>query len=223
MALGLLRSRQRSASQSGRCLSTAIDRDYFCAFHACRARSSSHIQPDDLNRRGELFLSTTRHRNFTSTLTRDARFARFFFSRLRRTTPDEAALAPAPAYSRWISPCMGERNWVALERGATPVVFVSLSDDATRLRWAGGAKDTPFDPAGLRVHVDTGALLHPSPILAAGEEDRFGRYSLIRSQLVIDALSDGLELDADRGGRYRWRDEWQNIAPLESGDAHIGE
>lgn len=182
--------------------------------------AQAEVRTDELTTRGELFLDSTQHRNFTSTLTRDARFSRFFFTRLRRTTPEEAAQAPSPRYSRLLSPCAGERNWVALEHGATPVVFISLSDDRTKLRWAGGAKEWPFDPKALR--VDGTRLFHPSPYVKEAEREQYGRYSLLRSTLVIDAFSDGLELDDEGGGRYRWRGEGCDIEPLREGDAIVG-
>lgn len=108
----------------------------------------------DLDAHGQIFLTGTRHRNFTSNLARDVSFADTFLRRIRRLKAGEAEDADEE-YTH-VSVCAGEQNLVRI--AATPIVFQDLVDD--RLTWA-GSFTLPFEPERICVS-DQGYLFHPS-------------------------------------------------------------
>jgi hypothetical protein len=85
--------------------------------------SSLFAKKDHLNKHGELFLTTTRIRNFTSKF-KDKAFLDFFCARLRQISEDERQKA---AKYDFVSPCGPELNWIRAED--TAVVFQDLDAD----------------------------------------------------------------------------------------------
>lgn len=94
-----------------------------------------------------------------------------------------------------------------------------LTSSAPDLRYA-GSLTYPFDPAALRVDSTTGYLYHPSPLSRRTKRSHFGPYSLLRSSLVLEHLSESLELEADpaAGGSYEFEGERYRLTSLQSGD-----
>ncbi|KDN52637.1 hypothetical protein K437DRAFT_254041 [Tilletiaria anomala UBC 951] len=117
-----------------------------------------------------------------------------------------SALARSQGY-QWISPCMGELNFV--KSADTPIVYRDISHDG-KLRWA-GTLTTPFNPDQLFVHPATGRLYTLSPpsgaaatsLTARGQPstNRFGDYSLLSSALVLQHLAAGLHMHDDLADR----------------------
>jgi hypothetical protein len=106
--------------------------------------SSSRLYHYDLSSHGQLFLSSTPHKTFTSSY-KDPAFLSLFWRRLR---PLSSSPTPSPPMAvsgentqereaweeealregyRWVSECMGERNLLRTEPGIeTPLVFDEL-------------------------------------------------------------------------------------------------
>lgn len=80
-----------------------------------------------LDLHGQLFLSSTPHKTFTSAH-RDPRFLATFFRRLRPLDPLEVDPADGFVY-RWVSECLGERNLLYSVCGKTPIVFTRLEEE----------------------------------------------------------------------------------------------
>lgn len=103
------------------------------------------------------------------------------------------------------------------------------------LRYA-GTLETHFEPSSLLVD-QRGYLYHPSPsspTLGSGRRkrpsdateasNRYGPYSLLRSQLVIDRLSEALDVDDTTGeGEYRFEGKWYSIGSLKEGHLKLGQ
>ncbi|EST09291.1 Protein of unknown function DUF4505 [Kalmanozyma brasiliensis GHG001] len=110
----------------------------------------------------------------------------------------------------WISPCGPELNLLRCQD--TPIVFRELSDDG-QLSWAGRQTET-FQPDALVVDPTNGYVYHPSPQPSRrkkeGATDKYGRLSLLGSNLVLTRLADGLDIDPDafergEGGSIEWK------------------
>lgn len=193
----------------------------------------------DVDVHGQLFLSTTKHRNL-ATAYRDPRFLSTLYARIRRNLArDERAQAVRQRGYEFQSDCMGERNWIRPEREGTVLVFQSLEGGgafpsrlpahgrlADSLKRAelhyGGSLTSPFDPTALRVDPKSGYLFHPSPNpsrrRAATEPSRYGPYSLLRSSLVLEHFASSLDYDDDGRGSFAYRGKRFNLAKLGEGD-----
>ncbi|KAG0151872.1 hypothetical protein CROQUDRAFT_667577 [Cronartium quercuum f. sp. fusiforme G11] len=90
---------------------------------------------------------------------------------------------------RWASRCGPELNFVKAD--CTPIVYQDLCKD-NQLSYA-GTLTTSFHPESLRVDPTTGYFFHPSP----GRKGRYGKFSLLRSSLVLDRLRTALVLDEE--------------------------
>ncbi|SPO30950.1 uncharacterized protein UTRI_05426_B [Ustilago trichophora] len=114
----------------------------------------------------------------------------------------------------WISPCGPELNLVRCQD--TPLVYRELSEEGM-LKWAGSLIE-PFRPDQLMVDPSNGYVYHPSPRPSSrrrqgGEkekESKYGKLSLLGSNLVLSRLADGLEIDPDafergQGGSIEWQ------------------
>ncbi|BGP28826.1 hypothetical protein JCM10296v2_000562 [Rhodotorula toruloides] len=173
----------------------------------------------DVDVHGQLFLSTTKHRN-VATAYRDPRFLSTLYARIRRNTgEDEKSLSVRQQGYEFQSDCLGERNYLRPDREGTVLVFQSLEEGELHY---GGSLTAPFDPAALRVDPTSGYLFHPSPIpsrrRAASEASRYGPYSLLRSSLVLEHFANSLEFDDDGRGSFGYREQRFDLAKLEDGD-----
>ncbi len=123
------------------------------------------------------------------------------------------ALAKSEGYD-WISPCMGELNFIRAEDA--PIVYKELvlpssshssssssspsSDQEARsgahLLWA-GTRTSPFDPTSLFVHPATGRLYTRAPRLSArrSRAETFGEHALLSSALVLQHFAHALDID----------------------------
>lgn len=199
------------------------------------ARPSSRISPT-ATVRPCLFLTIDLSHVGTA---EDAAFLDFFYSRLRRNTPDssdegatEAGELRAQGYD-WVSPCGPELNYVRAAR--TPIVFRSLSEGATPRdhpavkpadaaeRFAGvlhygGTLTEPFRPDALRADLD-GYLYHPSPQPSKkrSARERYGSYSLVGSALVLAKFRE-MDVGEDGSGSFLWRGRRWDFAALRPGD-----
>ncbi|KAH9815268.1 hypothetical protein DFH28DRAFT_1082547 [Melampsora americana] len=89
---------------------------------------------------------------------------------------------------RWVSRCGSELNFIKAD--CTPVVYKNLiSHNDHELSYA-GTLTTPFKPEFLRMDTTTGFVFHPSP----GAKARCGKFSLLRSSLVLNQLGASLTL-----------------------------
>lgn len=108
---------------------------------------------------------------------------------------------------------------------------------ADHLKWA-GSMAFPFQPDALKVDV-RGYLYHPSPEAQQSSSRRrrgraddseakvdsihpYGKYSLLRSELVISQFGKSLELQNDGSGSYEWLGQRYNIGLLQEGEATLG-
>ncbi|WFD23002.1 hypothetical protein MEQU1_001686 [Malassezia equina] len=166
---------------------------------------------------GQLFLYDTVPKNLTSCTPRCETEASHWTqddAALARMMQDGAEAGQEVIWKRlqeegiaWVSPCQGE--WNVIHAVDTPIVFRHLTNDG-HLVW-GGDYTMPWDPTQLRVHPDTGYLYHPSPMpplrrAKARGVSPYGPYSLIASQVVLQHLADGLQMDLEAGvGTLTWR------------------
>lgn len=94
----------------------------------------------------------------------------------------------------------------------------------------------PFQPDALKVDA-RGYLYHPSPEAQQnssrrrrqpqGDKQRgisepYGKYSLLRSELVISHFGKSLELQDNGSGSYEWLGHRQCIELLKDGEATLG-
>ncbi|EPQ27902.1 uncharacterized protein PFL1_04646 [Pseudozyma flocculosa PF-1] len=119
----------------------------------------------------------------------------------------------------WLSPCGPELNFVKTQD--TPIVFRELTSTG-KLHYAGSLQHD-FAPDSLHVDPSTGYLYHPSPDptsdsvrtrrRAKSKPDsaqRYGRFSLLSSSLVLQHLAHDLEIDPDQfhagdAGSVQWQ------------------
>ncbi|BGP12709.1 hypothetical protein JCM10213_008847 [Rhodosporidiobolus nylandii] len=179
--------------------------------------SSARTYLYDLDIHGQLFLYAAKPRTL-ATCFRDARFLDTFYSRLRRNESDtDAARELRGRGYEWVSMCMGEENFLCPDEDGSAVVYQGLEGGS--LTYA-GSLSTPFDPFSLRLDPSSGYLFHPSPLPRRAKTglSPYGPYSLLRSSLVLERFSDGLELDEDKGGSFEYEGRRYPIALLRDGD-----
>ncbi|ORY75026.1 hypothetical protein BCR35DRAFT_306441 [Leucosporidium creatinivorum] len=177
----------------------------------------------DVDIHGQLFLTSTKIRNFTSCF-KDPTFLSFFYTHLRRNElEDEEAQELRGRGFEWISLCGRERSFLRPED--TPLVFQKLGKEG--LTFA-GSNTHPFDPTSLRSDL-RGYLYHPSPPSPSlrrrslspspspSSPSPFGPYSLLRSSLVLEAFSKSLQIDEEGGGSFEWDGRRWEIGRLEEG------
>ncbi|GAA5918322.1 hypothetical protein JCM1841_002170 [Sporobolomyces salmonicolor] len=186
---------------------------------ASSATTSLRTYLYDVDHHGQLFLSSTQHRT-VATCYRDPTFLRTFYARLKRNEGgnDEAKQLRKEGYE-FVSPCMGEMNYVRPGRNASALVFQELH--GRELVYAGDLH-VPFDPTSLRVDAVTGYLFHPSPRpgRARDKGSPYGPYSLLRSSLVMERFADSLELDDGRGGSFEYEGGRYGLGVLTEGDVY---
>ena len=131
-----------------------------------------------LDSRGQLFLASTKHRNFATSL-KDRKILSLMGKMMRPINEDDRKLLeslanfPAnhsPSDYRFVSLCGKEKNFIATEDDIASVCFTDLekkADDSkdesevisNRLQYFGGTLSEEFDPKSL-VLGDTGRLYH---------------------------------------------------------------
>ena len=184
---------------------------------------------------GQLFLYDTVPKNLTSCF-KNPEFLNFFFTRVRQNdakvaetesianldeewtetgsfTADQVLQIGRAQGYHWLSPCQGEYNLI--RSADSPIVFRELSKDGI-LTWAGNL-ETEFDPSALKVDSETGYVYHPSPVppltslrkQITKDFHPYGAYSLLSSDLVLQRLASGLDIDPDafvnhQGGSIEW-------------------
>ncbi|GAA94169.1 uncharacterized protein L969DRAFT_45911 [Mixia osmundae IAM 14324] len=184
----------------------------------------------DINHHGELFLSATKIKHFTSKL-KSADFLDFFFRRLRPLIGNPARISSTlGTYDtseierrkregyRFVSPCGKELNWIKVDPLCTPVVYQDLDTSTSALSWA-GSFETSFEADKLRVDPRSGYLFHPSP---PDNVKAYGAYCLLRSSLVLNKLADSLTYDEHGNGELLYRGRKHAIKPLGTDDAIKG-
>ncbi|KAH8916462.1 hypothetical protein BT69DRAFT_774060 [Atractiella rhizophila] len=196
---------------------------------SCRVLSTGvtahnpRIYTYDVDMNGLVFLSSTKHKNFT-TAQRDKVFLNQFY---RSMSWNEMQGSTFDKYReegyKFKSICMGEVNLV--RSADTLVVFLDLEDDGT-LRWGSGSSKLPFQPESLKVDPESGYVYHPSPAppstVAAGAASPFGKFSLIRWGLIMNKFEKAPELEMNhkglfKGGRVFWSGKTWELGVLEPG------
>jgi hypothetical protein len=119
-----------------------------------------------LDSRGQLFLQSSKHRNFATSI-RDAKVLSLFFRMMRPIKKQEVSLLasidtcnPSSSY-RWVSVCGKETNFVATEDEIASVGFTDLDGTSGDLLYAAGQLSEPFDPDMVHIASSTGRLYHP--------------------------------------------------------------
>lgn len=180
-----------------------------------------------LDLHGQLFLSSTPHKTFTSAH-RDPRFLATFFRRLRPLDPLEVDPADGFVY-RWVSECLGERNLLYSVCGKTPIVFTRLEEEkeqstpspsrsnyhndvtrgtSYRLTVCGGRETIRLDPAQLACEEETGQLFHMLPS-AGGFRKRAGcHWGLIGGRVVTEGLGGRLREALEKEEGKIW---WEGV------------
>lgn len=198
----------------------------------------------DIDQHGQLFLSNTKIRNFTSCY-KDPAFLDFFYRRLKPLAALRQNEKGVESQNKlveegytFISLCGIERNYIRSQD--TPIVYCELiqQDYNWYLKWA-GSMTTLFQPDALKVD-SRGYLYHPSPEIhrkpssrprqsgnSTGQLDSplttpYGKYSLMRSELVISRFGKSLDLQDDGSGSYEWLGNRHRIKLLNDGEATLG-
>lgn len=120
---------------------------------------------------GYLFLSDTKHKNFTSAF-KDKQFLKFFFDRLQLNTTDRYA-AEFPYLSR----CGYERNYVQVDD--CPIVYTHVIGSRISYNYGGDLMAVQFEPAQICMCPRTGRVYYPTI-------ERYGQLALVRSKLAIE-------------------------------------
>jgi len=134
---------------------------------------------------GRVFLENVHPKNMASSI-KDTAFLDFFFRRIRRVGPKQAALLQDAVGSYpFYSPCGVELNFIRPADSA--IVFHDLDGD--ELVFAGTLRQ-PFHPASLAISAKTGRLYHE---LFNG----MGGFGLIRSALAVTLSQQILAAERD--------------------------
>lgn len=124
-----------------------------------------------ISEEGYLFLSDTKHKNFTSAF-KDKQFLKFFFDRLQRNTTDRYA-AEFPFLSR----CGYERNYIQVDD--CPIVYTHVIGSRISYNYGGELMAVQFEPAQICMCPRTGRVYYPTI-------ERYGELALVRSKLAIE-------------------------------------
>lgn len=121
-----------------------------------------------LDSRGQLFLESSKHLNFATSI-KEKKVLSFFFRNMRRIKADELSLLQSldkqtPSY-RWVSICGKETNFIATEDTIASVGFTDLEEQKGGsehlLLYGGGQLSEAFNPDLLHIASSTGRLYHP--------------------------------------------------------------
>ena len=124
-----------------------------------------------ISEEGYLFLSDTKHKNFTSAF-KDKQFLKFFFDRLQPNNTGRYA-SEFPYLSR----CGYERNYVQVDD--CPIVYTHVFDARISYNYGGDLMAVPFEPEQICMCPRTGRVYYPTV-------ERYGQLALVRSKLAIE-------------------------------------
>ncbi|KAL7416500.1 hypothetical protein BDY24DRAFT_412685 [Mrakia frigida] len=181
---------------------------------------------------GQLFLSSTPHKNFTSSY-KDPQFLSIFFKRLRQLAPTSSSPSSSSSFQvdsftsneveddyHWISECKSERNYLRSECRNTPLVFTAILPSSPPpfssfdLVLAGGTIRIPFDPSSLAISSE-GHVLHALPPESSFAK-RVGPWGLVGGRVVTEGLGgrirEGLEREE---GLFWWEANSYELGEVE--------